>query len=87
MKLNSRPTAHTAFATACFSRTQQVGGRVTAVPASEVHAKMMGTTNTLCGQSALSWFKFWDLPFVTVRDDRCPRCSEVFVQQLEAPAS
>ena len=39
---------------------------------------------TLCGQSALSWFKFWDLPFVTVRNDRCPRCTIEFERRLAA---
>jgi hypothetical protein len=84
VKLKSRTASYTVFATACFSRTRQVDGRSVSVPASQVHAKTMGTTTTLCGQSALSWFKFWDIPFVRVRADRCPRCTDVFQRRLAA---
>ncbi len=84
MKLKSHTSSYTVFATASFSRTHRVDGRMTDVPASQVHAKTMGTTTTLCGKSTLSWFKFWDLPFVRVRGERCPRCVEAFERRLAA---
>lgn len=84
MKLESRPRPFTVFATARFSRTRSIDGREARLPASEVHAKTMGTTTTLCGMSALSWFKFFDVPFVSVRADRCPRCTDTFQRRLAA---
>ena len=74
MTIRSRPTVHPVFATARFSRTERVAGRIAHMPASQVHAKVMGTTMTMCGQSALSWFKFWDIDFADVTSDHCPRC-------------
>lgn len=82
MKVRQRTVPHTVFATARFSRSQQVGGHLRREPASRVHAKTMGTTVTLCGQSALSWFKFWDIAFVTVRADRCPACNNALASRL-----
>ena len=82
MKVMQRTGKHTVFATSCFSRTQLIRGQVRREPASQVHAKTMGTTVTLCGQSALSWFKFWDIAFVTVRGDRCPDCTNAVATRL-----
>lgn len=70
----ARTGAHAVFATARYPHAQLVAGQVGTGPASLVHAKTMGTMTTLCGESAFSWFKFWDLAFVNVRVDRCPRC-------------
>lgn len=84
MKATQRTVPHTVFATARFSRMQQAGGHVRREPASQVHAKTMGTTVTLCGQSALSWFKFWDIDFMTVRAGRCPDCTSAVASRLAA---
>lgn len=53
-----------------------VAGECLREPASEVHAKVIGTPFTLCGQSALTWVKFWDTPFWAVRGSRCLQCVE-----------
>jgi hypothetical protein len=79
---NRRSPSFAVFATACFSNTRVVAGRPVSEPASQVHAKTMGTTNALCGQSALSWFKFWHVPFVTVQTDRCAECTAAFESRL-----
>lgn len=46
-----------------------------AVPASTVHAKVLGTTRTLCGIECESWRKFLDQPFAKARGPRCSRCT------------
>ncbi|EGD43941.1 hypothetical protein NBCG_01809 [Nocardioidaceae bacterium Broad-1] len=76
----------TVITTAAFSHPGYVGGRATDVPISEVHAKKTGTITTLCGQSALTWFKFWEVPFATVLGNRCPRCVAAFDELLQAEA-
>lgn len=62
------------FATARFARTRLMSGELVQDPTAEIHAKVMGTTLTLCGESALSWFKFWGQPFESVTGDRCSKC-------------
>jgi hypothetical protein len=65
------------IATAPFATEIVSGGRARLVPASPVHAKVFGTISTLCGRSTLTWAKFWDLPFLGMKDDRCPDCWEI----------
>jgi hypothetical protein len=43
----------------------------------------MGTTVTMCGEAALSWFKFWELSFDHVGLERCPRCVAIVTAQLK----
>jgi hypothetical protein len=84
VKMMQRTGTHTVFATSCFSRTQLVRGQLRKEPAPQVHAKTMGTTVTLCGKSALSWFKFLDISFITVRSDRCPECIDAVARRFAA---
>lgn len=72
------------FATARFSQAQLAAGHAGQGPESLVHAKTMGTMATLCGESTLSWFMFWDLAFTNVRLDRCPMCSSAIVERSRA---
>jgi hypothetical protein len=67
-----------AFATAPFAKSKVVSDGFVMEPTSTVHAKEMGTTLTLCGQSSTTWFKFWDIPFRDVRRNRCATCVEQF---------
>jgi len=75
--------AQPVFATSAFWTTTLQGGRLQREPSAEVHAKTLGTTTTLCGQSTLSWSKFWHISFAAVRHDRCPQCSDVLVGRAE----
>ena len=74
---SSRNRNSTTFATSRFMRYEVVDGLRVRLPASETHAKIMGTTVTVCGESALSWYKFWDLPYSKVQTARCPRCTAI----------
>lgn len=38
------------------------------------HARMVGETRTACGENALQWPFFWDLPFGTEPGECCPAC-------------
>jgi hypothetical protein len=71
----SHPRGQLIYSTAQFANTKLVSGELIREPASLVHAKVMGTTLTHCGESTLSWFKFWDQPFDQVRSDRCASCA------------
>ena len=70
------------FVTSPFARTVLDSGQTAHVPGSEVHAKTMGTTTTLCGRPATTWPKFWDLPFGASRGPRCPDCSAAVAELL-----
>lgn len=74
------------FATSNFTRKQWVQGWEVHQPTDVVHGKLMGTTTTLCGASALSWQKFFDIPFSSVQGNRCPECTASFQRQLAAEA-
>jgi hypothetical protein len=80
-------TKHSVFATSAFWTATTRDGWPRREPSSTVHGKTMGTTLTLCGQSTLSWSKFWDIGFQTVRVDRCPGCTAVMAKRLPDPAS
>jgi len=41
------------------------------------HARQPGDTVTLCGEAALNWICFWDLPFAPHAPQTCERCSEL----------
>jgi hypothetical protein len=62
------------YSTSQFAETKLVRAELQRVPTSQVHAKEMGTTLTVCGEYTTSWFKFWDLPFANILEDRCPKC-------------
>ncbi|WP_133241151.1 hypothetical protein [Nocardioides gansuensis] len=79
----SHEQARSAFATSPFWSTTLQEGRLQREPTLQVHAKTMGTAKTLCGQSTLSWAKFWDVSFATVRTDRCPRCIEALITRTD----
>jgi hypothetical protein len=84
MKVLSRNTAPAVFVTATFSREEVVPGGLRRLPASEMHAKTMGSTTTLCGRSTLSWFKFWDISFASAQGERCAGCTTAFQRRLVA---
>ena len=67
-------TVEPVFATAAFCQSQMVAGELKRVPTSEVHAKTLGTSTTLCGKSSHTWTKFWTMPFVGVRASQCGEC-------------
>jgi hypothetical protein len=69
-----RRASDEAFATSAFATTSLVGGELERVPASEAHAKLLGTTVAVCGRSTLTWFKFWAQPFKSVTGPRCREC-------------
>ena len=59
-------------------------------PASDnvVHAKEIGTVLTACGQWTATWHRFWDVPFLAVRDlRRCPDCLDVVLGDAAAQGS
>lgn len=84
-----RISAGQAFTTSRYEESQFADGEWRRRPASEAHAKFMGTTVTVCGQSALSWFKFWTLPFNADvnASARCAQCSEALGLVQRAPLS
>ncbi len=69
------------YSTSRFASTALSVAEPIRLPASEVHAKEVGTTLTICGESALSWFKFWDRPFRNERVDRCAQCVSILSQR------
>lgn len=79
----NRKAAPAVFATAQFARSEVRAGHTCKVPASEAHAKRMGSTMTMCGLRAWTWHKFWDLGFRDVRGKRCPNCTAAFVALLK----
>lgn len=74
LRLGGSEDVTAAFATSQFVRSTMVAGVLVRKPLGEVHAKVMGTTRTLCGQSSLSWVKLWGMAFSTVVGNRCPVC-------------
>jgi hypothetical protein len=70
------------FATAPFAERRVLLGEPGPAAGVEAHAKVMGTTTTLCGLRTDSWHKFWDLAFAKVRGDRCRRCSKELANLL-----
>lgn len=65
------------FATSCFASGRWANGDYLLEPASVIHAKRMGGTTTICGLSALTWFKFWGQPFESVTGQKCPSCVDL----------
>ena len=65
---------HRIYATSAFAARRVVAAEMISVPTAEVHAKEMGTTLTLCGESAVTWHKFWEDSFAESPAPRCPRC-------------
>jgi hypothetical protein len=84
MKVLDRNTAPAVFVTANFSREELVPGGLRRLPASEMHAKTMGSNTTLCGRSTLSWFKFWEISFASAQGERCGPCTAAFQRRLVA---
>jgi hypothetical protein len=74
-----RRPAQPVFATSAFWTTTLERGLLHREPSVLVHAKTLGTTTTICGQSTLSWTKFWHIKFAAVRHDRCPTCTDVLI--------
>jgi len=69
--------AHKWFVTCRHLRYRRVRDVVKAFPASEAHAKQMGTSRTACGLDASTWPKLWDLRFSPTNDTTCEGCLAV----------
>ena len=71
------------------SSASRIGGtqsdemQIVSRPASMLHGKEVGTSLTLCGESALTWQKHWDIPFASCTAGRCPRCVHVLAERLQ----
>ena len=61
------------YVAARFATTRLVDGELVRYPASEVHAKTVGTSAALCGVRTDTWAKFFGLKFVDVT--AVPRCA------------
>jgi hypothetical protein len=46
------------------------------VPYSEPHAREVGAALTACGQFAVGWELFWDLPFDSEAPSVCQECAD-----------
>jgi hypothetical protein len=60
--------------TAAFATSVLNAGIPEQVPGSEAHAKLVGTTTSICGRSTLTWFKFWGHRFAGFSGPRCAEC-------------
>jgi hypothetical protein len=47
------------------------------VPYGTWHARVMGSLQTVCGQSAVTWRYFWTLDFANAGDRACPECLRI----------
>lgn len=74
-KPDPQPTRYY-FTTARFLSSSATQGVLAPAPHSLLHAKEMGTLLTVCGQSATTWTKLWEVPFLAARGTRCPVCIE-----------
>lgn len=45
------------------------------------HARQVGSLQTLCGRSAVTWRYFWTLDFDDAGSSRCPECEQVMRQR------
>jgi hypothetical protein len=63
------------YATARFSQAKLIREEHVPQPASEVHAKTVGSSSALCGQRTDTWFKFYALPFEVAPAPRCQKCA------------
>lgn len=70
--------------TAAHAAVREGGGDKPApLPYGEWHARQIGSLQTACGQSAVTWRYFWTLSFDQAGASACPECSR---QVLEADA-
>lgn len=44
-------------------------------PWGTIHVKQEGCLATACGESAVNWYVFWNMPFSVDDADACPRCA------------
>jgi hypothetical protein len=49
------------------------------VPYSVRHARQVGASQTACGQFAVGWELYWDMPFTPDETEVCETCAEVVV--------
>ena len=62
------------YSTAAFTHVRKEVSKVSREPRSVVHGKETGTPLTLCGESAETWYKFYDVPFESASAERCSSC-------------
>jgi hypothetical protein len=55
-----------------FERTEP--GEVRWAPFGVRHARQVGSGWTACGQPAIEWKFFWDMPFTRSTNDKCEAC-------------
>lgn len=51
------------------------------------HARQVGSRYTECGQSALNWPMFWEMPFEAETELACLHCVNAIVHQLHGSAA
>lgn len=76
------PARRYVYSTAPFTRVQKGEAEIVREPTSMLHGKVVGTTLTLCGESAQAWFKFYDMHFESATGERCPQCAAIVGIQL-----
>ena len=62
------------YSTAMFARQRVERSEVVWEPTSTIHAKELGTSRTVCGESSANWVKLWTRPFDPSSGDSCQGC-------------
>ena len=65
------------FSVVKFAAWVQDGVTMVRQPVSLVHAKEMGTSQTVCGQYCATWAKLWHQPFPARGAEVCPTCEQI----------
>lgn len=55
------------------------------VPFGKAHARQVGSSFTACGQPALGWKLFWDMPFPDSDAETCAECRELVSSPRNRP--
>jgi hypothetical protein len=87
MPVRTEARLERAFVTAQFGTSSLVNGELHRRPSSVAHAKVMGSIQTFCGLSTLSWFKFWDMSFLTFPGERCAACRMAVAARVQSVGS
>ena len=72
----ARRRGPTWFVTARHRRSTLVDGTPTWTPYGVRHARRVGEPRTACGEAALGWVLFWEMPFAPGTDRLCRACCE-----------
>lgn len=72
--------------TSAHGVARMIGGEQLRVPYGEWHARMVGSLQTACGRSAVTWPLFWTLEFRNAGQHACPECARVVARHGERDA-